>query len=591
MPETTTTPDPTAASTPLEPHRPGENEPGLPFFSLDTYGDVGLKRWGGYINEEDHPRLTGRQAMRKFREMAENDATVGAVLYVMRTLTLGVDFRFDPANESAEAREVQAFVESCIEDMAHTFDDFLSEVCSALHFGFAPFEKVYKVRRGPNDPDPRFRSKYADGRIGIRKLAIRAQTALDKWEFNEETGALLGMWQMAPPHYKRLFIPIEKMVLFRPSAPLNNPEGKSLLRPAFRAWSMLKRLQEIEAVGIERDLSGLPVMQVPLSIMLKDAGQNETALRQEFEKLVQKVRRDEREGVVVPAEEETDADGVTRKTGYKFGLLSTGGRRAVDVRPAIEAYQRDIARVMLAEFIFLGTDPNGSRSLADSKTTTFASALGAWLENIVATVQRYVIDPLVQLNGWPLDLAPRFEHGDIETPDLAAMADYVTKLVQTGVLTPDTDLERHLRAQGKLPELDTKAMPDTPTGNAMPPAPGSPVPTTAATQPEAGPGPVKWASPRGDPGPVPKEPTAPPPTPEAVADTAYNGAQVTSLLEVTAAVQAGTLPPAAAKAILKVAFRMPDASVNAIVDPLVPGSVKPAGPPAASAPPAPPPAG
>lgn len=558
------------------PHTPADvTAPGVPLFDLDTYGAVGLQRWGGYIGEEEHQRLSGRRAMRVFREMAENDATVGAVLYAIRSLVASVEFRVKPANESTEGREVQAFVESALGDMSHTWEAFLDEVQEALVYGWAAFERVYKIRRGPDDPDPRFRSKYADGRIGIRKLATRAQTALEKWEFAGD-GSLRGMWQNAAPDYLRLYVPIEKLVLYRPRAPRGNPEGRSILRSAYRAWFMLKRLQEIEAVGIERDLSGLPVMQVPAAVMAANAPPDLAAVRSSLETMVQKIRRDEREGVVIPAEQETDADGQVRITGYKFGLLSTGGRRAVDVRPAITDYQRDIARAALAEFIFLGNDPNGSRSLADSKTTTFATALGAWLENIVATTQQHVIAPLVALNGWPADLCPTLEHGDIETPDLVAVADYVTKLTASGLLSPDPTLERYLRATGRLPALEAIRIADTAPGSEAPAVPAPPVRNDAPATAPAGP-PVGADTP----------PAPTPPELANVAASAMNGAQVASLKELLMAAVAGELPLATVRAMLPVAFpSVTGAQVDAMLAGIVP---RPA--PAPVAAPAPPPAG
>jgi hypothetical protein len=60
-----------------------------------------------------------------------------------------------------------------------------------------------------------------------------------------------------------VFIPIEKMLLFRTTVQRNNPEGRSMLRTAYRPWRNKKRIEEIEGVGIERDLAGLPMARIP----------------------------------------------------------------------------------------------------------------------------------------------------------------------------------------------------------------------------------------------------------------------------------------------------------------------------------------
>jgi hypothetical protein len=52
-------------------------------------------------------------------------------------------------------------------------------------------------------------SKYADGKVGWRKFAIRAQSSLDKWDFDDD-GGLRGFVQRAAPKYEEVTIPIEK---------------------------------------------------------------------------------------------------------------------------------------------------------------------------------------------------------------------------------------------------------------------------------------------------------------------------------------------------------------------------------------------
>lgn len=443
-------PTPNAAGQNLPEVTPENAAEGQPTYDFRVIGKSGLRRHSGYVSEELHPRLAGSKAARIFREMSDNDSTIGAVLFVVEALLRQVNFRVDPVNDSPEALACAEFVNECLTDMSHTWDDFLSEILTMLPFGWAYFETVYKMRQGQTGAT---KSRFSDGRIGWRKFSLRAQDTLDRWEFDED-GGLRGMWQSPPPDYRRVFIPIEKAVLFRPKAPKNNPEGRSFLRNAYRSWFLLKRLQEIEVIGIERDLTGLPVLEVPPAMMLPNAPPALATLRATLETMIQQIRRDEREGVIVPAESYTDDAGDTVVTGYKFRLLNSGGTRAVPVAPSIDRYQRDIARTMLAEFIFLGDGSAGSFALADSKTRTFASGLGSFLDSICSTFQTYAIVPLLQLNAFPESHWPTFVHGDIETPDLEALANFVATLVGAGALASDEKLERHLRQTANLPQRD-----------------------------------------------------------------------------------------------------------------------------------------
>jgi len=196
-------------------------------------GSVGLSRWGGRIREEFLPELRGREGVKRFREMSENDATVGAVLFAIEQSIRRINWEVRPATDSEEDVWAAKFVEECLDDMSHSFQDFISEVLTFLVFGWSYFEIVYKRRLGP-DADPP--SKFRDGYIGWRKFAIRAQESLFEWKFDEE-GGIQGLVQVAEPDYKHRFIPIEKSLLFRTKIIKNNPEGRSVLRNCYRCFS------------------------------------------------------------------------------------------------------------------------------------------------------------------------------------------------------------------------------------------------------------------------------------------------------------------------------------------------------------------
>ena len=174
-------------------------------------------------------------------------------------------------------------------DMSVSWPDFLAEVLSFLPYGWSFFEIIYKIRKGYNE-DTKSSSNYSDGRVGWGKFAVRSQDTLFKWEFDEE-GGLQGLWQMAPPNYEEVYIPLEKALHFRTETHKNNPEGRSILRNAYRSWYFLKRIQEIEAIGIERDLAGLPVMQVPVELLSSNATSSQKAVVDDFRDMIQKIRR------------------------------------------------------------------------------------------------------------------------------------------------------------------------------------------------------------------------------------------------------------------------------------------------------------
>ena len=410
-------------------------------------GQTGLKQAGGIIDAEWLNQLKGIRGVRAYTEMRDNDAVVGAILYAIESLIRQVEWTVRPADDSDAALDAARFLEECVEDMSNDWESFISEALSMLVFGFAPFEICYKVRGGDSEDVTR-RSKYNDGRIGWRKFSIRGQDTIAKWIFDED-GVVSGMVQRVD--FDEVVIPIEKLLLFVTKNERGNPQGRSLLRNAFRSWYFLKRLQEIEAIGVERDLAGLPVLQVPPQIMTSKATTAERALRNELESIIQQIRRDEREGVILPAE--LDRDG--KPTGFKLSLLSSGGSRQMNTDQIIRRYESRIAMSVLAEFILLGSDAHGSFALASSKTALFATSLRAILESMAATLNRFAVDRLFAYNPeFDQTLLPRFTYGDLEDRPLDEISSFLTQMTNVGLITPDAGLEEVLRENAGLPPLD-----------------------------------------------------------------------------------------------------------------------------------------
>lgn len=423
--------------------------------SLDILGHSGLSYSGGSINEEWLTKLSGDRAFRVYKEMRDNDAVIGSILYAIKSMVRQTPWKVEknPSGHPMADRAAQFLEECAFYDMSLTWEDLISEILSMLPFGYSVFEIVYKIRRGPNSRSPKFRSNFTDGLVGWRKIAMRAQDTISEWVIDED-GGIRGYYQNAAPSYETIFIPIEKSLLFRTEVNKNNPEGRSLLRNAYRSYYFLKRIQELEAIGIERELAGLPVLQVPPEIMMPDAKIEHKTLRSNLETLIQQIRRDEREGVLMPAEVDSD----NRPTGFKLSLLSTGGRRQIDTNETIKRYESRIAMSVLAEFIMLGTDAHGSFALASSKTELFAAALGGMLDSIQAVLNNFAVDRLMRLNPlFPRESWPHFQHGDIEKPPLDEIGMFIQRVAGANLITPDSEVENKVREIAGLPVMEPQA--------------------------------------------------------------------------------------------------------------------------------------
>ena len=416
---------------------------------MEELGVTGLKRVSGYIDEEFLPALRGRKAVRVYREMAANDSMVGALLFSIDKLIREVEWKVLPPEGGKEGEEAQEFLESCMEDMSHSWDDLIGEILSMLAFGWSWHEIVYKKRIGPWEKDPKKRSKYTDGRIGWRKIPIRAQETLMRWSF-DETGGIRAMVQMAPPRYATTVLPIEKSILFRTSIAKGNPEGLSLLRSSYRSWYFKKRLEEFEAIGVERDLAGMPVGRVPADYLTAAKGTPQAKTVDAFKKMVRGVRRDENEGLVLPTQYDPD----TKQPLFDFELMSSGGTRQFDTNAIISRYEQRILMSVLADFILVGHEDTGSYSLHTDKTGIFRAALNAITKTIADTLNRYAVPRLFAVNGWKLDELPRFEPTNVDPPALDQLAAFISSTAGAGMQWfPDPELEKYIREIARLPEM------------------------------------------------------------------------------------------------------------------------------------------
>lgn len=331
---------------------------------------------------------------------------------------------------------LQAFCES---------DRTLAEILSFLTYGWSYHEICYKRRNG-HKRDPDFSSKYDDGLIGWSKLPIRAQDTLFRWEYKPGTDVLTGMSQMPPPDFGVLTIPLEKALHFRTTSVKNNPEGRSILRTAYRSWYFKTRIQEIEGIGIERNLAGFPVLYAPPDLAIWDEHDKKAQEAMDWAlDIVTGIKQDSKMGIVLPGGE----------NGWKLDLLTGNTSKAVDTNAIIERYDKRIATTVLADFVMLGQQSVGSFALASNKTKIFALAVGTYLDVICDVFNSQGIPRLMELNRNAfagITDYPHMVHGDIEDKELSVLGEFLQRVSAAGIIQPDEQIEDYVRREAGLPE-------------------------------------------------------------------------------------------------------------------------------------------
>jgi hypothetical protein len=370
--------------------------------------------------------------------MANNDSVVGAILFAIEMLIGQVPWSVKSFSDNQVDIDAADFLRWNMDHLQESWHDVIREILSMLTFGWALLELVY-VRRD-------------DHRIVWEKLPLRAQDSLLDWEYEDGTDNLIAMLQNPPPTYSTRRVKLDKAMLFRARHYKNNPEGRSILRTAYRDWYFKTHIENIEGIGIERDLAGIPIAKIPGQI-LNSTNPVHVAIVNSIKDMLKNIKNNE-EAYILTSSDFWEGTNVPQ---YDFSLMTTGGSRLFDTNKIIDRKSKGIAMSVLADFIFLGQGEKGSHALSSDKTKMFSSAIGGWLDSIAGVFNRQGIPRLFDHNVFPgLKELPILEHGDIETPDLEILGKFITSLAGAGIVLNDED-EAKLKSLAGLPVTQVEA--------------------------------------------------------------------------------------------------------------------------------------
>lgn len=432
------------------PERPGGGVFGTGGGSVDMtrqIGREGLRQYSGYISDEWLNQLLYKQGYRVFREMTDNSPVIGGMLYGIQQMIIGAEWSIVAGGNGEEFEADKEFVEQCLEDMApdQTWTDFLIDWMTTLSYGYSVFEPVYKRRFGPVE-NPRFRSKYTDGRIGWRQFAFRDQFSILHWIYDRDE--IVGLVQNPPPDWGFYTIPASRFVLFRTQTTRNNAEGRSALRNAYVPWYYMKQAETTEMIGLTRDLVGIPIVYVQPELMKQTLDPAQTLVKATLEKQFRDLSLGQQSYILLPSLYDTES----KQPLFKVELLRSPGAKVIDSNVVIQRYATQILQTMLADFVQLGHGPQGgSQALAVTRDGQWSASLQGWLKRIEGPFNDVMIPRLFALNGITRRSLPRLEFKKVQKRDLQGLALVVQTLAQSGYLvSTDVPLIQDLLAEAGL---------------------------------------------------------------------------------------------------------------------------------------------
>ncbi|MFB5192662.1 phage portal protein family protein [Alicyclobacillus fastidiosus] len=402
-------------------------------------GFTGNKIFAGLPMDEYNRDLLFPKSTYIYDEMRRSDGQIAAVLAAV-TLPIRSTKWYVAPDENAKDKQLAEEIADFIEDnlfggMRYSFDDHLREALLMRVFGFSVFEIVWRYDT--------WRGKKV---VMLDKYAPRVAPSI--WRFpQDENYNIIGVEQINFMTGQMCTIPMERCRIYTYQREGDNPVGISMLRPAYKHWYIKDALYKIVAVGIEKTSIGTPTATLPPGISEDD--------RQEILDALTAIRTAEDGGLTVPE-------------GVVLGILE-GTKSPIDAMPFIEYHDVMIARIVLAQFINLGTMTSasgGSYSLGEQMIDMFVMGLEADANYIQGEIQKD-IEKLVKWNFGPDAPIPQLQHKDISFRDYTTVATALAALGAGHLINPDESMEDHIRDMFGIPPIPKAALANQ---RAMPPS-------------------------------------------------------------------------------------------------------------------------
>ena len=234
------------------------------------------------------------------------------------------------------------------------------------------------------------------------------------------------------------------------------PTHNSILRNSYRPYYFVKRLEEHEAIRLER-MAGNVIVRVPNALLDAAAAGEPNALKAltAYQKMATRAKTDEQMGLVLPSDVWPSADGkLTSSRMFEYEYLTpAGGAAGLDSDKPIVRHKLDMLTSTLTDFIQMGHTNRGAQNLADTKVDLFLASVEGWLNSMASVVNNDALPRLWALNGFDPERMPLVVPDMAQQIDLDALGNFILRLSQSGVqMFPDEDLEDYVRDAAGLPD-------------------------------------------------------------------------------------------------------------------------------------------
>ena len=403
------------------------------------------------LHIENTVLLMGRQdlsinnAFNTYREMKLDGVISGSVSFIKAVLSKGdVKIAYHAKSTEKEKKVIDALNTSLNNMEDYDKKRLISNWLQMLDYGCSLNELVYE-RKG--------------GVFVFKTISPIHLTTVNKFEMQ---GGSLKRLKLEQAENDGLVVNVgkqpntisgDKVLFFRLEPDADFPLGKSLFYGAYTAWKAKKIMQEYEAIGVAKNLSGVLDVKVPSEYINKyfsDPASDEAIyvanLLQQAENL------HAGKGSYILSSSDTSPNGI-----HLFEVTTVGGNggnaQNYNVGQAIARYNNEIQLSLQSTVLSMGVEGAGSLALSSD----MVNLLTLFIENIQQTIShefRKAVKLAFKLNGIETDNIPTLEWEKVQPLSWDDFTKGWQRLLQAGGVTPTEDLEAYFRTTGEAPKAD-----------------------------------------------------------------------------------------------------------------------------------------
>lgn len=392
-------------------------------------GELGhkvLPRWSAKRRDRSGDSASWAEWQRRFGEMREQSAKVGQVESAFRKPIEQAKWELDPNGApdfivNAVSSDLRLPIKGQDGQVPRrngkvSFDEHLVQALDAVFTGVAFFEQVYEPRGGSER---------------LRKLALRPNETIQRIHTAED-GGLVGITQRGVNGRDDVFIPIDRLVCYSFQKSGASWEGRSVLRPAWKHYLEVHKLEALQSLVFQRNGLGHPTYE---GSELTEPADREAELAA-GEEMAKGIAAGETSGNAIPPKAKLTLQGIS-------GTLP-------DIGMGITHHNNQIALTVNATHLNLNNQ-GGSYGMAETMLGEFVNNLQSTASWFAKNFTQHVIEDLVSMTFPDYDgPVPMLQVPKIQMNNAVNLA-VVGDLVAKGLITKEPNAEGWVRSLLNMP--------------------------------------------------------------------------------------------------------------------------------------------